>query len=107
MGMINMMEILTFKKGIYQYYKQHIKGSENISLDLAQRKMTRNMMLAKYVGNGMYQYGKLWFIVEDNAVIWMCNYCNIPPNWKKNIKKYQELNLLLGIFDDSQLAEAK
>jgi len=93
-----MLEILTFRKGVYQSYKKNINGGEETSLDLAQRKMTRNMLLAKRVGENMYQYGKLWFVVEDGTVIWLSNHCPKPNKWKKNVKKYMELNKLLGIY---------
>jgi hypothetical protein len=106
---MNDIKILKFKGNTFNYYKQNVKGNENTTYNQAQRKMTRNMLLAyktdssEYPGQ-MYQYGSLWFVVnKKNQIVWIKNYCFIPEGWKVNKLKYLKLSKQLGINEDVTL----
>lgn len=96
------MKRLNMSKRMYEYYRDSVKNNETITFSQARRKMTRNMLLANkadssnYIGQ-MYQYGRLWFVVRDNKIIWMKNKCRNPEGWILDKEKYDELNKTLGI----------
>jgi hypothetical protein len=103
-------EILKFKKGLFDYYKKNVSGNDEITLDQAQRKMTRNMLLAaeadstKFYGQ-KYMYGNLHFIVNDRGVItWMKNKQYSPQGWRADKKLYVQLSEELGIEDAETVA---
>jgi hypothetical protein len=87
---------------VTEYYRLNVKNNENTPDDLIQRKLTRNILMSKYLdndekGNRVYLYGKLLLIVNrDREVIEISNY-TIESGWHKNVAKYNRLNQLLGI----------
>jgi hypothetical protein len=98
-------EILKFKKGLFDYYKETVSGNKDITLDQAQKKMTRNMLLAAKADSTnfhaqKYMYGNLHFIVNERGVItWMKNKQYAPQGWKSDKKLYVQLSEELGIED--------
>ncbi|WJV20785.1 hypothetical protein QU593_10245 [Rossellomorea marisflavi] len=91
-------KLLKFKKGLYEFYKEEVSGNKNISLDLARKKMTRNMLLSEKANSEnhrgqKYKYGSLHFIVNQGGVItWMNNSCFPPRKWSIDKDKYKQLN---------------
>jgi hypothetical protein len=104
-----MKQLLSFKKGLFEYYQVHVQGNGQITYDQAARKMTRNLQLAEKVDSTghrgqLYKYGSLHFIVDkENRIVWIKNYCRIPDGWALNKKEYLRLNKQLGIEDDSTM----
>lgn len=101
------MNMKLFKLGgnVFNTYRTTVKGNENISKPQARRKLTRNIMLAvkrynKIEGLDYYMYGCLHMIVKGDTIVWIKNRCSVPPMWFKDIDKYNELNVLLGIITD-------
>lgn len=99
------MSILQFKKGLFQYYKEQVEGNDEISLEQARKKMTRNMRLAtKANSTGFhsqkYMYGSLHFIVSDRGVItWIKNRQYSPQGWSVDKEEYVRSSEELGIED--------
>jgi hypothetical protein len=104
------MEILRFKKGLFEYYVKNVAGNDEITRDQAQKKMTRNMHLAAKSNSDKfthqkYMYGNLHFIINDRGVItWMRNKCYSPEGWKVDKIKYVKLSKELGIEDAESYA---
>lgn len=100
------MRPLKLSQKVYKQYKSTVRGNEDISFEQAELKFLRNMSLSvlssRPKGKGTYcQYGDLHFIVsEKDVVVWMKNRCPSPKGWKRNNKRYLELNKVLGIEDD-------
>lgn len=101
------MKLVQFRDEMFQQYKNKIKGCEHISLLEAEKKMSRNMILAHkpdstgYKGQ-MYQYGSLWFVVVRNRITWLRNHCDVPEGWTLDIEEYRRLNKELGIKEDNK-----
>lgn len=105
------MKLLKVPNDIYEKYKDTVKGNENTSLDQVRRKLTRNMLLAKEVtprskwerliGNKIYHYGNLHFVVRYGKVIELKNYKGGKHygGWRLDEKKRMELTIKLGIED--------
>ncbi|MGZ9868170.1 hypothetical protein ACU3L3_07085 [Priestia endophytica] len=96
------MTLLNFTYKTLKYYRNEIRGNENISRKEASLKMTRNMLLAQKVNSEgyygqLYKYGALWFIVKDSRIVWMRNRSSRPFGWKKDKEKYRQLNEELNI----------
>lgn len=95
-------KLLEITNKVYGTYLQTVKDRERTSWQDARKILTRNMLLAHkadstdYKGQ-MYQYGRLWFVVIDNTVVWIRNYCDTPRGWKKDNELYEWLNEELGI----------
>lgn len=98
------MELLKFKRGLFDIYKKTVKGNEKISYLEARKKVTRNMLLAKKVeleGNRvLYQYGSLHFVVHDHRIIWIRNYQPVPNDWVLNKVDYIRLTKYLEIDEN-------
>lgn len=98
------MRKLQLTNKTYQEYKETVKGNETTSRKQAELKMTRNMQLAhksKRAQEGEhYKYGCLHFIVAKGKVVWIQNNNKPEKGWKKDIKRYLELNKELGIESD-------
>jgi hypothetical protein len=103
--------LLEFGIGIFNKYRSQVAKNENITYEDAQKKLTRNMILAHqefnpYAEDGdesdqgtLYKYGHLWFIVRNNRVKWLRTNCHHVWGWEKDMKKYNELNQILGIAE--------
>jgi hypothetical protein len=100
------VQLLELSKGAYKYYKNNVKGNENITYDMARRKLTRNVLLAKKVepelnGKKLYIYGCLHILVVNNKIVWIKNHPGKSTSrFKKNMELYNRLNQELGIPDD-------
>ncbi len=95
------MKLYKLGKGVAQYYRKYVKGNQNASYGLIQRKLTRNILLAEqmpkeYIDKTLYRYGNLLLLVVDDEIVWIKNIYNAAP-FKKNMLKYKMLNILLGI----------
>lgn len=106
------IELIKLNLTCLSYYQRFVKANENISEDQANRKMTRNMMLAMaYKRDGeakksprvWYSYGCLRFIVKNGEVIWIQNKLPMMKGWYKDYEKYAQLNKELGILDCNNL----
>lgn len=103
------VELIKLNKASLSYYQRFVKGNENITEDQANRKMTRNMLLAlpykrdsdaRVSPRVWYSYGCLRFIVKDGEVIWIQNKLPVMKSWHKDYEKYEILNKKLEIVDD-------
>jgi len=107
------MKLLKLGKGVYRYYTQTVKGNKNASHLEVQKKLTRNMILAKELDSNMYpnqlyQYGCLCFTVSKTGVVkWIRNGCRPPEDWKLDIDRYEELNKILKVDSDIALKKVE
>ncbi|MFS1518603.1 hypothetical protein V1503_19380 [Bacillus sp. SCS-151] len=104
------MKLLKLADEVYEYYRGNVKGNHNTSFDLARRKITRNVHLAKRLhqnnlfnrlkGIKKYQYGNLHIIVKRDTVIHIVNYkgTTLHNDWNFDKKKYKQLSVELGIY---------
>lgn len=104
------VELIKLNKASLSYYQRFVKANENISEDQANRKMTRNMLLAmpykkdseaKKNPRVWYSYGCLRFIVKNNEVIWIQNKLPMMKGWYKDYEKYETLNKELEIINNN------
>lgn len=105
------MKLLKLTDEVFQYYKENVKGNENISEDQAARKLTRNVLLAmpvpqrspveRLIGNMKYIYGNLYIVVRRNKVVHISNQSGGKRygGWFKDQAKYDELTKLLEIAE--------
>lgn len=103
------MKLLNVSNDVLQYYREKVRGNENITLDQARKKLTRNVMLAKKVtprkrldrllGISLYQYGNLHMKLRWNKIIYIKNHRSGKHygNWKLDKEKYIRLSEELGI----------
>lgn len=104
------MKKLKMDRRIYNEYVTTVQNNEDTSLEQAQLKMTRNAQLAivsprrntrGVITSTHYRYGSLQFIVnKKDKIVWMQNYTGHPKGWKRDNKRYLELNKELGIEED-------
>jgi hypothetical protein len=98
-------EILKFKKGLFDYYRNTVSGNNEITMDQARRKMTRNMLLAAKsdsteFNSQRYMYGSLHFNVNERGVItWIGNRKFTPQGWELDKEAYVRLSRELGVED--------
>jgi hypothetical protein len=104
------LKILKLTDKVYDTYKSFVRHNDDITRELAEKKLTRNVMLAKEVeprsefekqiGNRVYQYGNLQIVVRRDKVvhIWNNKGVNAYTNWELDIVKYVELSRELGIL---------
>jgi hypothetical protein len=105
------LELLNLTNKAFRYYSKRVKGNEDITYDLARRKLTRNVMLAAEIpprdqsdlekGNKLYHYGNLHILVKGDWVINIKNHRNTNSytGWELDRFKYVELTIALGIVD--------
>jgi hypothetical protein len=100
------LKMLKLNDNSYEYYRNKVKGNENISREQAERKLTRNSLLsfvymkdspAKKNPRTWYSYGALRFMVQNNEVKWIENNCRVYPMWYLDTAKYMSLSDELGI----------
>lgn len=104
------MELLKFKFKVFEYYKENVTGNNEVDYLEARKKMTRNMLLAYKEDSSehsaqLYKYGSLWFLVDNNKIVWMRNRCSIPQDWTLDKQRYVELSKELGIGEYENVAE--
>jgi hypothetical protein len=91
---------------VAEYYRLNVKDNTNTPDELIARKLTRNIIMSKFLdndenGNRVYLYGKLLMVVNKNReVIEISNYTLESGCWHKNVAKYNRLNQLLGITNE-------
>lgn len=99
------IRILELSPAVFDTYRNRIRGNENITYELACKKMTRNLLLGEeefdpYNHNEdvqMYSYGFMQFKVKGNRVIWLKPKARYPVGWEKDWGKHKELTIKLGI----------
>lgn len=104
------MELYSLAKGAYYYYRSSCKGNSEITYDMARKKLTRNILLARFIpprneqeesdGKEMYFYGNLQILVKNDEIVYIMNSDQKCPGWTKNVELYNELNRILGIPDE-------
>ena len=107
------MKILKLTDEVFEFYRTNTRDNENITRDQAERKLTRNVMLAMpvpprnfldaWVGNQKYIYGNLHIIVRRNKVVGLFNHKGKGEKayggWFKDHKKYAALTKQLEIIE--------
>jgi len=89
-------------KGVARYYRKNVRGNKLASDNLIQKKLTRNILLAKkyHITDDidLYLYGNLLIFVGGNIIIYIHNIKrkNILP-FKIDKDKYNKLNDVLAI----------
>ncbi|MGG3890237.1 hypothetical protein [Metabacillus fastidiosus] len=95
----------------FKQYWSTTKGNYDISKELAIKKLTRNILLAKEVklrdkldrlfAKRMFQYGNLTIITQWNRIIEVKNHTGGRKygNWHFDKEKYIRLSEQLGIMD--------
>lgn len=85
-------------------YKSCSKGNNKIWKWKAELKLTRNVLLARehdtyYNDRGefQYMYGSMRIRVKDGVITEIMNHYSIKTDFKKDMKKYRELNKKLKI----------
>lgn len=104
------MQILELDNEMYKYYKLCTRDNENITIDQARRKLTRNYLLGMPVpprnesdrlkGNQMVFYGNMHMVIRNGKVIHLYNHTGKGKHfggWFKDEEKYIELTKKLGI----------
>ena len=97
------MKLYMLGKGVAKYYRNHVKGNRFASINLIQKKLTRNILLAnKYrLANDefLYLYGNLLIFTKNNTITKLYN---IKGNGLKcfcvDKSKYNKLNSILNII---------
>jgi len=90
----------TLQNHVYHYYKKYVKGNENTSHELAERKLNRNIRLAKPILRGkiqsIYSYGCLMIKTKSDEkgdrIIAVYNNKYPDKNWELHNKKFKKLN---------------
>lgn len=92
---------------VYNRYRKITKNNENISYELAQKKLSRNIALAKCLINGEYEqlhlYGSLLIKTKKDlngkriVGLWNRGKEDYRNEWELHIKKFKKLNKRLGI----------
>lgn len=104
------MKVLDVSYEAYEMYREIVEDADKDDYDMVRRKLTRNMALSlqkpRDDGESVYCiYGSLHFIVvKGREVVWIKNGYN-PRNWKKDRRKYVELNRVLGINVDKTVED--
>jgi hypothetical protein len=105
------LKILKLTDKVYDTYKSFVRHNDDITRELAEKKLTRNVMLAKeieprsefekQIGNRVFMYGNLEIVTRRDKVvhIWNNKGVNAYTNWELDRVKYVELSKQLGIID--------
>lgn len=110
------IKVLDLKESAFEEYRTQVKGNTNISFELAQKKLTRNVLLAaenkswknKLLLQREYLYGHLRIIVRLGEIIKVENHIDeVDPSWWLNQKKYIYLSRALGIKQDKYKPKKK
>lgn len=101
------MKLYDITTEVYNTYKNTVKGNKNISYDMCRRKLTRNILLSKIIGNKhgkiLYRYGQLEILVRNRLVVWIHNVnSGRHIGFYKDMDKYNKLNKILGITNNGK-----
>jgi hypothetical protein len=99
------MKLVEINDGIYKFFTTQVKGNNGLNYETAQKKITRDIRLAKMTRLGknkkLYIYGYLMFLVENNKVLWMTSMKRDKDSnntwFQRNEDKYNKLNIKLGL----------
>lgn len=85
-----------------QSYKQFVKGNFRLSISEVEKKLTRNVLLAKKISESdnqaIYAYGKLRIFVENDSIVTcVMNHQKRADGWKLDHDKKEMLDSVLGI----------
>jgi ATP-dependent phosphoenolpyruvate carboxykinase len=101
------VRLLNLKESAFKQYQLEVKGNANITFDQAQKKITRNVLLAVertslknlLTFKQVYIYGNMKITVRFGTIIEIENHISDPvPNWTKDEKRYEEISRELGIY---------
>ena len=101
--------MLEIKQSAFEYYRNNVRGNATISYEQAQKKLSRNVLLAvekKRLKNFIrceheYIYGCMRIIVKSGTIVEIENYItDIVPDWTKDEEKYEQITKELGIHED-------
>lgn len=111
------MELLQLGKGVLPYYRKHVRGNEDIDQNLAQRKLTRNVLLAKKAlcdeqGKVLYLYGNLEILVVNDTIVWIKNHPGrrrrgLDPNLDLYTAFSRLLDIDLGVSTEAHYSETR
>jgi phosphopentomutase len=105
------LKILKLTDKVYDQYKRFVKGNQDITKEMAEKKITRDVMVAtevpvrsdyeKQIGNRAWRYGNLLIITRRDKVvhIWNNKGVNAIAEWEVDETKRNELSKKLGIID--------
>lgn len=110
-----MSEIRLFKltNRAYNHYCNATRGNSETSYELAQRKLTRNILLSMKLDIGkkkiVYIYGQLHIFTKGNTITWIENIPCQHDWFYKDMNEYERLNEVLGIneLENKQLEVVK
>jgi hypothetical protein len=97
------VQIFEITDRVYEYYKQNVKGNEDVTKDQAAKKLSRNVMLAKEIpprneqdiskGNKMYYYGSLHIVLKGDKIIYLNNHRGSKCyGWELDQEKYEKIS---------------
>lgn len=96
-------KVLELTENAYRYYRSCVEGNRFVSFELARKKLTRNILLARKVPNltvdaskQLYIYGHLQILVQSDKIVWVKD----EPKrcrFSKDMKKFAKLNKMLDI----------
>jgi hypothetical protein len=105
------LKILELTDKAYEAYKSFVRHNDDITRELASKKITRNVMLAKeieprsefekQIGNRVYEYGNLEIVTRRDKVvhIWNNKGVNAYTGWELDAVKKVDLSRELSIID--------
>ena len=96
------MKLYMLGKGVAKYYRKNVKENSSASDNLIQKKLTRNIKLAKKYqlanNENLYLYGNLLIFVKGNKITKLYNIKGSGIKYfKPNKGRYEQLNNILGI----------
>lgn len=105
---VNGIELLELPNYAYQKFKKCTKNNDTITHDIAQRKLTRNVLLGQRIINDskynqeLYMYGRLKIRVNSTidgrrVITGIWNNCKQVTGWSKNRLQYEMLNCELEL----------
>jgi hypothetical protein len=104
-----LIRLLNLKESAFNYYRTNVKGNLNISFEQAQKKLSRNVLLAvertslKNILKCQQEwiYGNLRIIVRFGTIIEIENHIqDVVPGWVCDQKKYEAISKELGIYEN-------
>lgn len=89
---------------VYKNYIREVSQNRHTTRNLAELKMTRNLILAakkkRFINKNnemSFEYGRLHFKMKNGLIVAIKNYQETPLNYKKNLRHYYYLNDVMGI----------
>lgn len=102
------MKLFKVSKKALDQYRDTVRDNKHVSQELAQKKLTRNIMLVKEtaphrIEKGFltvtYKYGNLFITTLGNIVVRVVNHKGKPLKWRFPKERYIQLSEQLEIED--------